>query len=92
MNLSPYDSARGILYIFLGIGIIKLKQWARLAAIIISTIGIPVAIYIVIFKDAGEGLIYGIIPLIANVIVLYYFMRENVKLKYGIVNKEKEKV
>lgn len=92
MKLSPYDSVRGILYVFLGIGIIKLKQWARLATIIISSIVIPIAIYIVIFKDVEEGLKYGIIPLIVNSIVLYYLTRNNIKLIFGIVDKKKENV
>ncbi len=92
MKLSPYDSVRGILYVFIGIGIIKLKQWARLATIIISSIGIPVAIYIVIFKDVEVGLIYGVIPLIINGIVLCYLTRNNIKLKFGIVDTKKENI
>ncbi|MDD5756931.1 MAG: hypothetical protein PHR23_06590 [bacterium] len=83
MELSPYDSARGILFIFLGIGIIKLRQWARIAALIISAVGIPVSIYIIIFKEAVEGLIVGVAPLIINCIVLYYFTRENIKNRFN---------
>jgi len=83
MELSPYDSARGILFIFLGIGIIKLRQWARIAALIISAVGIPVSIYIIIFKEAVEGLIVGVAPLIISCIVLYYFTRENIKNRFN---------
>lgn len=87
LELSPYDPVIGIFYFFLGIGIIKIKQWARRVTLIIAIIGIPISAYNIIFKDIQNGAAEGMGSLIVNSILLFYFTRKDITTKYDIGNK-----
>lgn len=86
-KLNPYGPAIGLLYIYIGFGIIKLKQWARLTILIISSIAIPVSLYHVLFEKAQENVLKWLLTLIFCFVVIFYFISPSIKEKFGL-NKE----
>lgn len=68
----------GILYLAVGIGFFGGKGWAWTLGVIVSVIGIVLAIVQIAFGSWGS-----ILSLIIGGLILYYLMRPNVKTFFG---------
>jgi len=68
----------GILYLAVGIGFFGGKRWAWTLGIIVSVIGIVLAIVQLVFGNYGS-----ILSLIISLLIVYYLMRPHVKAFFG---------
>ena len=68
----------GILYLAVGIGFFGGKRWAWTLGIIVSVIGIVLAIVQLAFGNYGS-----ILSLIISLLIVYYLMRPHVKTFFG---------
>ena len=79
----------GIASLVLAYGLFKGKSWARLVAVVLSTIGL--AINVISLVTGSMGAITGALVGIAlNTIVLYYLSRRNVRQYFGKVAAARE--
>ena len=76
--LAGFMIAIGIASIVVAVGLFKGRGWAWTVTMILSFIGIAVAIASMAFGNYG-----GIVNLIINGIILYYLFRPNVKAYFG---------
>lgn len=79
LKLTPYGPAIGILFIYIGFGILKLKNWARLAVLSIAGLAICVLTYFLLFKGFPRDTISFFIFVFFLGVILYYFTRSKVK-------------
>jgi hypothetical protein len=68
----------GILYLAVGIGFFGGKGWAWTLGMIVSVIGVVLAIAQIAFGNVGS-----VVSLIIGVLILYYLMRPHVKAFFG---------
>ncbi|MGQ9721872.1 MAG: hypothetical protein ACUVXA_11190 [Candidatus Jordarchaeum sp.] len=66
----------GIIYLIGGIGMLSLKNWARILAIIIAILGLIGGILLLI---TIVGIIFGIIYIVFSIIIIWYLSQEEVK-------------
>nr|HEV7953790.1 hypothetical protein [Candidatus Acidoferrales bacterium] len=74
--------AFAIFFIFVAIGLLKLKNWARITTIVLSALGLLTNLNG--FRGGMAGGIAGpIVGLAINILIIWYMLQPNVKTAFG---------
>ena len=71
-----------VLAIFVALGLLKLKNWARITAIVFSALGLLMSLNGLRGGMAG-GIVGPIIGLAINIWIIWYLLQPNVKAAFG---------
>jgi hypothetical protein len=72
-----------VLAIFIAIGLLKLKNWARVTTIVLSALGLLSTLSRFLHGFAGGGMVVTIIVLAYYIWVIWYMLQPNVKTAFG---------
>ncbi|HEY4837215.1 MAG TPA: hypothetical protein VIH72_01320 [Candidatus Acidoferrales bacterium] len=72
-----------ILAIFIAMGLLKLKNWARITTIVLSALGLLSTLSRFLHGFAGGGMVVTIIVLAYYIWVIWYMLQPNVKAAFG---------
>lgn len=72
-----------VLTIFIAMGLLKLKNWARIATIILSALGLLGSLRNIAMAFHGSGMVLTIIILAFHIWVIWYMLQPNVKAAFG---------
>ena len=75
--------AFGILAIFVALGLLKLKNWARVTSIVLAALGLLGSIRNLAIGFHGSGMIMTIVFLAYYIWVIWYMLQPNVKAAFG---------
>ena len=75
--------AGAVLLIFVALGLIKLKNWARVTAIVLAILGLLGSIRNLAMGFHGSGMVMTIIFLAYYIWVVWYLLQPNVKAAFG---------
>jgi hypothetical protein len=75
--------AFAIFAIFVAIGLLKLKNWARVTTIVLSVLGLLGSLRNLIAAFHGGGMIFTIVVLAYYIWVIWYMLQPNVKAAFG---------
>lgn len=71
------------LAIFVAIGLLKLKNWARIVTIVLSALGLLSTLSRFVHGFAGGGMVMTIIVLAYYIWAIWYMLQPNVKQAFG---------
>lgn len=77
-ELNVYGPIIGILFISIGIGLLKLKEWARIAMLILASIAIVVSPFLILSKPTNNV----IVILLFSCFILFFFTRPKLKEQF----------
>jgi hypothetical protein len=72
-----------VLAIFVALGLLKLKNWARITSIVLSALGLLGSIRNLALGFHGSGMVMTIIFLAYYIWVIWYLLQPNVKAAFG---------
>ena len=72
-----------VLAIFIAMGLLKLKNWARVTTIVLSALGLLGSLRNIIMAFHGSGMVVTIIILAYYIWVIWYMLQPNVKAAFG---------
>jgi hypothetical protein len=75
--------AFGALAVFIALGLLKLKNWARVASIVLSALGLLLSIPGLLNGFRGGPIVMTIIFLAYYIWVIWYMLQPNVKAAFG---------
>jgi hypothetical protein len=75
--------AFAIFAIFIAIGLLKLKNWARITTIVLSALGLLGSLRNLAMAFHGGGMVYTIIVLAYYIWVIWYMLQPSVKTAFG---------
>ncbi len=73
----------GALAVFVALGLLKLKNWARITTIVLSALGLLSSLRNLIAAFHGGGMVVTIIILAYHIWVIWYMLQPNVKAAFG---------
>ncbi len=72
-----------VLAIFIAMGLLKLKNWARIATIVLSALGLLGSVRNIVMAFHGSGMVVTIVILAYYIWVIWYMLQPNVKVAFG---------
>jgi hypothetical protein len=72
-----------VLAIFIAMGLLKLKNWARITTIVLSALGLLGSLRNLVMAFHGSGMVVTIIVLAYYIWVIWYMLQPNVKAAFG---------
>lgn len=73
----------GVLAVFVALGLLKLKNWARITTIVLAALGLLSSLRNLIAAFHGGGMVVTIIILAYYIWVIWYMLQPNVKAAFG---------
>jgi hypothetical protein len=73
----------GALAVFVALGLLKLKNWARITTIVLAALGLLSSLRNLIAAFHGGGMVVTIIILAYYIWVIWYMLQPNVKAAFG---------